>query len=31
VRADEGLVREHWPGPESSLRLLLRLAGHERA
>jgi uncharacterized membrane protein YkvA (DUF1232 family) len=21
------LVREHWPGPESSLRLVLRLAG----
>jgi uncharacterized membrane protein YkvA (DUF1232 family) len=21
------LIREHWPGPESSLRLMLRLAG----
>ncbi len=23
----EPLLREHWPGPETSLRLLLRLAG----
>jgi len=25
--AGEGVVREHWPGPERSLALLLRLAG----
>jgi uncharacterized membrane protein YkvA (DUF1232 family) len=25
--AGPGLVREHWPGPGSSLRLMLRLAG----
>jgi uncharacterized membrane protein YkvA (DUF1232 family) len=31
LRADESLVREHWPGPERSLGVLLRLAGHERA
>jgi uncharacterized membrane protein YkvA (DUF1232 family) len=24
---DEPLVREHWPGPEGSLRLVLRAAG----
>ena len=28
IRAGKAdLVREHWPGPESSLRLMLRLAG----
>lgn len=27
VRGDPALVIEHWPGPEASLRLLLRLAG----
>ena len=25
--AGEALVREHWPGPRSSLELILRLAG----
>lgn len=25
--AGDGPVREHWPGPDSSLRLVLRLAG----
>jgi uncharacterized membrane protein YkvA (DUF1232 family) len=24
---DESLIREHWPGPDSSLELLFRLAG----
>lgn len=24
------LIEEHWPGPQSSLELVLRLAGHER-
>ena len=24
---EEGLIREHWPGPETSLRLILRVAG----
>lgn len=28
---DEQLLREHWPGPEQSLALLLRLAKRERA
>jgi uncharacterized membrane protein YkvA (DUF1232 family) len=27
ARARPDLVREHWPGPPSSLRLVLRLAG----
>jgi uncharacterized membrane protein YkvA (DUF1232 family) len=27
VRASPELVREHWPGPASSLELLLRVAG----
>ena len=27
VRANPGLVRELWPGPPASLRLVLRLAG----
>jgi uncharacterized membrane protein YkvA (DUF1232 family) len=31
LRADEALVREHWPGPEASLRVLMRLAGRGRA
>jgi uncharacterized membrane protein YkvA (DUF1232 family) len=31
LRADAALVREHWPGPEPSLRLLVRLAGAGRA
>jgi uncharacterized membrane protein YkvA (DUF1232 family) len=31
LRADEALVRELWPGPPQSLRLLLRLAGDRRA
>ena len=26
-RADRMLIAEHWPGPERSLRLVLRLAG----
>jgi uncharacterized membrane protein YkvA (DUF1232 family) len=26
--AGEELVRQHWPGPEQSLRLVLRAAGH---
>jgi uncharacterized membrane protein YkvA (DUF1232 family) len=26
--AGEELVRRHWPGPEQSLRLVLRAAGH---
>jgi uncharacterized membrane protein YkvA (DUF1232 family) len=30
VRANPGLIREHWPGPPSSLRLVLRLAGQPR-
>ncbi len=25
-----GLVEEHWPGPEASLAVVLRLAGHAR-
>jgi uncharacterized membrane protein YkvA (DUF1232 family) len=25
--AGPGLVREHWPGPPASLRIMLRLAG----
>ena len=25
--AGPGLVRRHWPGPEASLRVILRLAG----
>jgi uncharacterized membrane protein YkvA (DUF1232 family) len=25
--AGEGPIREHWPGPEASLRLVMRLAG----
>jgi uncharacterized membrane protein YkvA (DUF1232 family) len=29
--AGPGLVREHWPGPSSSLDLMLRLAGQEAA
>jgi uncharacterized membrane protein YkvA (DUF1232 family) len=24
---DDALIREHWPGPEQSLRLVLRAAG----
>jgi uncharacterized membrane protein YkvA (DUF1232 family) len=24
---EEALIREHWPGPDSSLRLVLRIAG----
>jgi len=33
VKREPGLVKEHWPGPPSSLTLILRLAGHnpERA
>jgi uncharacterized membrane protein YkvA (DUF1232 family) len=27
--AGAGLVREHWPGPDSSLAVMLRLAGSE--
>lgn len=27
---DEAVVRAHWPGPEASLNLLLRLAGGRR-
>jgi uncharacterized membrane protein YkvA (DUF1232 family) len=27
ARKDPGLVQEHWPGPSSSLALILRLAG----
>ena len=27
ARQNPGLVREHWPGPSSSLALILRLAG----
>jgi uncharacterized membrane protein YkvA (DUF1232 family) len=27
VRVNPDLIREHWPGPPSSLRLVLRLAG----
>jgi hypothetical protein len=26
-RTETGLVREHWPGPQQSLELVLRLAG----
>lgn len=26
--AGPAVVREHWPGPDSSLNLMLRLAGH---
>lgn len=29
--AGPGLVREHWPGPPSSLALMLRLAGQQPA
>jgi uncharacterized membrane protein YkvA (DUF1232 family) len=29
--AGDGPVREHWPGPDSSLRLILRLAGSARS
>jgi uncharacterized membrane protein YkvA (DUF1232 family) len=29
--AGDGLLREHWPGPASSLQVVLRLAGHGRA
>jgi uncharacterized membrane protein YkvA (DUF1232 family) len=29
-RAGGGLIAEHWPGPERSLRLVLRLAGARR-
>jgi uncharacterized membrane protein YkvA (DUF1232 family) len=25
--SDRGIVAQHWPGPERSLRLVLRLAG----
>jgi uncharacterized membrane protein YkvA (DUF1232 family) len=28
LRANEQLVREHWPRPEQSLELLLRLVRH---
>ena len=28
--ADAGLLRAAWPGPEASLRLILRASGHER-
>jgi uncharacterized membrane protein YkvA (DUF1232 family) len=27
VRVNPGLVREHWPGPDASLAVVLRLAG----
>jgi uncharacterized membrane protein YkvA (DUF1232 family) len=27
ARTNSGLIREHWPGPSSSLALILRLAG----
>jgi uncharacterized membrane protein YkvA (DUF1232 family) len=30
VRADEALVREHWPGPPRTLALVLRAAGGSR-
>ena len=29
-RAGPALVHEHWPGPPTSLNLMLRLAGHAR-
>jgi uncharacterized membrane protein YkvA (DUF1232 family) len=29
--AGAGLIREHWPGPDLSLRMVLRLAGHRQA
>lgn len=28
--AEAGLIRAAWPGPEASLRLVLRASGHER-
>jgi uncharacterized membrane protein YkvA (DUF1232 family) len=27
--SDRGLIEGHWPGPEPSLRLILRLSGHD--